>query len=501
MIKNDPEIQDTIARCYASTRTTAKVIFPDIFYSEFSRLHDQIFEKIDAPSQKKAIAAPRGLGKTSIAQTVAMKGILFRDVNFVVYVSNSATMAEMQTENIKRELMTNRIVRELFGSIKISDHEAAGLDESFSKMAWVAFGSTLILPRGSDQQIRGLLWSGKRPDLFIFDDLEKKDELMNEEIRKKIKSWFYSDAMKAISRYDRKWKMIYIDTLKHEDSLLQELVDSDDWDSLVLAACDGNYKSLAPSYMTDEEIAAEVILHRKNGQLDVFYMEYMNMPVATEDATFKKEYFKYYEETDSEFLKQLNKLENITIVDPAKSMKVQANETCVLTVGVNLETSRVYVRDIVSRKMYPDQIYDNIFEQITRFKSNVLAIEVTSLNEFIKQPLMNEIIRRRARIGEPIWLNPRAKKEFRVGQLAPYYRQGYVYHNQSCCGGLEAQLMSFPRSKLWDIMDALAYFIEVLELGNRYFEPPPSDEYEDPEAEFRDLEGEYDPPIENWRYA
>ena len=502
MIKTDPEIQDIVKRCFLSTKTSAKVLFPESFTGDFSPLHDSIIDAFDSPDRKVVIAAPRGIGKTTITRAYVTKKILFRECHFICYVSNSATMAAMQTENIKRELMTNRVIKKLFGSVKISDHAEAGLDESFSKEAWVAFGNTLVLPRGWDQQIRGLIWDKYRPDIFVFDDMEKKKELNNEEIRKGMREWFYSDAMKAISRYDKNWKMIYIDTLKHEDSLLQHLIESPDWRDLVLSACSDDYKSYAPSYMSDEDIAEEVELHRKNGTLDIFHMEFMNQPAASADASFRREYFKYYNETDVDFIKdEKKKLENFVIVDPAKTVKLHSAESAVVGVGVNLESNKIFVRDIVSKKMYPDELYNEMFDMVARLNAFSLAIEVTSLNEFIKQPISNEIIKRRIRIGEPIWLNARAKKEERVAQLAPYYRLGYIYHNASCCGGLEAQLMSFPRSRLWDIMDAFAYVIELLQLGGRYFEPPSLGEDVDIEAEFKALEEGYEPPLTDWRFA
>ena len=56
----------------------------------------------------------------------------------------------------------------------------------------------------------------------------------------------------------------------------------------------------------------------------------------------------------------------------------------------------------------------------------------------------------------------------------------------------------FPRSALWDLMDAEAYLIEMLELGERYFSPPDFD-IKDAEAEYKELT--YEKPIDNWRYV
>ena len=55
----------------------------------------------------------------------------------------------------------------------------------------------------------------------------------------------------------------------------------------------------------------------------------------------------------------------------------------------------------------------------------------------------------------------------------------------------------FPRSKMWDVMDATAYIVEVLELDQHYFDPP--DIGGDIEAEYEELE--YDSPLEFSRYV
>ena len=60
--------------------------------------------------------------------------------------------------------------------------------------------------------------------------------------------------------------------------------------------------------------------------------------------------------------------------------------------------------------------------------------------------------------------------------MIPFYRQGLVWHNSANCGPYEQQLMGFPKSKFWDMMDAAAYIIEILEMGLRYFEPKGEDE-------------------------
>jgi hypothetical protein len=406
----------------------------------------------------------------------------------------------MQTENLKNELLNNTLVRRHFGSIKASKADM-DYEEQFSRHAWVANvggqASTLVYPRGSGQQVRGLLFRNNRPDLLIIDDLEDTETIENEDVRRKRKVWFFADVMKCISRLSKDYKIIYIDTLKHEDSLLEDLLASPDWHSIRLEICDDNYNSYAPEFVSTEEIKKEAQAHRESGMLDVFFREYRNIPISLEDAVFKQSYFKYYEETDVEFRRNLKNIETFLVIDPAKTAKLHSAESSIVAVGVDRTSSKIFIRDVVASKMLPDELYNELFLMAARFKARVVGVEVTSLHEFIVQPIKNEMFRRGI-VFELIELHARGgqKKEMRVAQLAPYYRHGFIYHNKNCCDALESQLLSFPRSKRFDIMDAEAYLIEMLEVGGRYFEMP---EFEDPEEEYRELENDGEEPISDWR--
>ena len=487
MLKNNPDIQLLLEESALSSKIAAKALFPERFRLPFSAIHDEIFKVLDDDSlQQVVIAAPRGFGKTTI-NTIAYpaKRILFREKKFIVPISATATKAVMDGENLKRELTTNRVVKELFGPMKT---------DSFSKEQWTTSTGTMVMPRGAGQQIRGILFDAYRPDLIIADDMEKSDEVKNEEIRSSLLEWWYSDVCNSIDRSSKDWKIVIVGTVLHEDSLLVHLLEDPEWYSIQLSICDDELHSNWPEFISDEAVGKLYETHKRRGQLDLFYREYRNIPVATEDATFKQDYFKRYNETDAEFQSAKKNLENVILVDPAKTVKLHSAESAIVGVGIDRASARLYVRDVVSARLYPDELYNEMFDMATRLGATAIGVEETSLNEFIRQPIKNELIKRGLPFAEPIWLKARAKKEERIAQLVPYYRQGYVFHNEACCGGLEAQLMSFPRSRLWDIMDAFAYIVEMLEVGDRYFEPP---SFENSEDEYADLE--YDPPLEDWR--
>lgn len=492
---NRDDAKTLMSQCFLSTKVTAKILFPERFYLPFSSLHDTIFDILDDDKiQLALIIAPRGFGKTSTVNlALPAKKILFQEKKFIVPISCTATQAVMQGENLKRELMQNRMISNLFGSMK---------SDTFSKEMWVTSTGTAVMPRGSGQQVRGILFGDNRPDLIIVDDLEDGEAVRSEEQRAKTKAWFFEDVMNSINRSRKDWKIIVIGTLLHEDSLLANLLEDPGWYHAHLSICDDNFKSNWPDFMTDQQILDLVDSYRRIGLLDSFYREYMGVPIAKESARFRQEMFKYYDETSKEFVSERKALDNIVILDPAKTTKITSDETAIVGVGVDVQTPKLFVRDIIKGNLHPEEQYTACFDMADRLGARTIGIEVTSLNEFITYPLRTEMLRQK-RYYNIVELKARASKEERISALVPFYRLGFVYHNKQNCAVLENQLMSFPRSKKDDVMDALAYVVEMLEVGERYFVPhETADEVND---EYKDLQDEdYGPSLPKqaeWRCA
>ena len=241
----------------------------------------------------------------------------------------------------------------------------------------------------------------------------------------------------------------------------------------------------------------------------------MCVATAGERALFQPDMFRKYDEGSDAFRKELEagEIENVILVDPAKTANMSSAWSAVVGVGVNVKRNKFYVRDIRAGHFHPKQLYDEIFSMAGRLRPcHVIGLEVHSLHEFILHPFMDEMSSR-GLYYEVVELNPRRMpaesadrthgKEGRVSSLAPYYRKGCVYHNPHVCHELEAQLLSFPYPRRWDIMDAFAYVVQILEEGLRYFEHQYSEDmYEDPhvaEREFSELE--YDEPLgDEYRY-
>lgn len=461
--------------CYRDTKKAAKILYPNRFYRDFDSEHDKIFDLLDnSDNPRKVIAAPRGTGKTSIMNLlIPTKRLAFMDSRFIVPVSSTGYAAEQQSENLKNEFMNNSRLKSIFNIQKT---------RNFSKKQWViemAGGEkSMVWPKGAGHQVRGMLFHDYRPDLVIVDDLENDENLRSELQRKQLKEWFYGPLINIVDRGTTGWEIIYIDTLKHEDSLLQDLLDSSYWDSVVLEMCDDDYETKFPNMMSTPEVKDLAEQYREKGQIDVFYREYRNLPVATDDKPFTQEFFQYYTNKYNvpEFKKvdfrDQSKFITVIVIDPAKTAKMNNAESALVGGSINIDTGELYYRDIVNGHWHPDELYREMNEMITRLRPEVVGVEVTGVNEFATYPIQTEL-RKNSPGVQLVELHARGGtredgKTTRVRSLVSFYRKGLVWHNHRCSGGLESQLLSFPRSKRWDIMDAAAYFVELFEKGQKY---------------------------------
>lgn len=326
----DPTWRKLILEAGTSTKVFASAFLPSYFSRPFASITDRIFKAIDDPrKQKVVIAAPRGWGKTSIdALAFPARHICYGLKHFIAHVSNTADDAMMKARNLKNALVTEDvqagdIIPTVFGDLR---------GDQWGEKQFVA-GQTLVLPRGSGQQIRGLNYRGHRPDLIVVDDLEDAEAVMNEERREKLKQWFFADLMNSVDRSSDDWKIVVIGTVLHEASLLVQLLNDDTWERISISLCGDDLKSNWPEYMSDLQVRELYRAYANQGQADTFAREYQNKPISGLDAVFKQEYFKYYEPGE---IAQNKDIYFCTIIDPAKTTKLSSADSAVVTVGIDL---------------------------------------------------------------------------------------------------------------------------------------------------------------------
>ncbi len=470
---------DIASSCINSTAVMCKTIFPERFEYEWSDAHREVCTLLDDDSIPfLAIAAWRGFGKSSLVHMGhTSRRIASRDKHYIVPVSATSTLAIAHSENLKRELLRNPNFVEIFGPMRTTD--------SFAKDQWIANnptpecpGGTMVFPRGCGQQVRGILYDGHRPDLIIIDDLEDRETVMSGEQRQKNKEFFFQDLLGCLDRSRHDFRVIYIGTVLHDDSLLCSLLKNPSWTHVRYELCDDDFNSNWPQRFSNDDIKRIHDDFCSIGLEDAFYMEYRNLPQSQKSKPIQREHFRYV--TADQIPRTALR---VVLVDPAKTTTSSACDTAIVVGAADPITNRVFWIDAISDKMHPDRMYEEAYAMCIKHSTPYLAVEVTGLNEHITWPFQNflrmkstpiNFIELKARRG-PSQYVPSGSSDFgkdsRIGaSLVPLYRQGLVYHvlAHPLLERFESQLLAFPRSGDKDMIDAFSYISQFLSQGEVY---------------------------------
>lgn len=187
-------------RCEKNVFTFLKTYFPRKFYNEFTADHRRIIQEILNRSRvggDKAIAAPRGEGKTTIAECVVIYMLLMGLIEYVVIVAATGPHAAQILDNITDEFESNDLLYEDYPEVCCYVRELEGApqkaakqtdpDYNFTRIQWSKEKVVLPTVKGSkssarvlrayglDAAIRGLNYHGLRPDFILLDDPETRE--------------------------------------------------------------------------------------------------------------------------------------------------------------------------------------------------------------------------------------------------------------------------------------------------------------------------------------
>ena len=190
--------------------------FPDLFFNEFNAQQKAIIKAVLHAAKHggdQSIAAPRGEGKTSIAECVVIYCLLTGRLRFPLIVAATGPDAQNILGNIKRHFEMNEELQEQYPEVckPIMELEGApqranmqtclgghrtrlkwGQDRivfpDVPKLACPDTGQTIesrckgsvLQTRGLDSAIRGIRYGSLRPDLVLIDDPETRESVESE---------------------------------------------------------------------------------------------------------------------------------------------------------------------------------------------------------------------------------------------------------------------------------------------------------------------------------
>jgi predicted phage terminase large subunit-like protein len=425
---------------------------------ELAVFHKELCDFIMTPSRRKLLLVPRSHLKSTLVTVGYTLYRIAQDPKVRILIANATyDMATTFLSQIKKHLQTNPIFRELYGDL------STGADKWSENMISVPTPEAFVKKEATVTAygVGGNLVS-QHYDLIIMDDIVNRDFVNTpEQIMKTI--LFYKDALDLL---EPTGKLIIIGTRWHQMDLYGWIMDKTNpegiykfFDVFFRQAYEGNLETgenftpLFPQKYNRENLLQ---LKAEKGPIE-FQSQYMNNCMPGEDAKFKKEWINVVLEDELRW----RNINYYTMVDPAIGQSKDSDKTAIVTIGVD-QFNNWFVVSIVWGNMLPNQIIDRIFDNWELFHPRQIGIEMTAFQKSLKYGLTDEM--RKRNIFLPfVELTADKSKMERIEGLIPRYANGMVFHLQTCPHReiLEEEMLWYPRGKHDDVLDALAYGMQI----------------------------------------
>jgi predicted phage terminase large subunit-like protein len=230
---------------------------------------------------------------------------------------------------------------------------------------------------------------------------------------------------------------------------------------------------------------SEIDMHRKRPQY--FESQFNQRPLNADSALFKREQFRYYEETPDCYKiegRVINKADcfyTLIAADLAISQDKRADYTAIVTATI-AKSGEIILLDVVRERMNGTKIVPKLRELYDEFQPQYLMIEDVAFQKVIVDQARAE--------GLPVrQLKPCGDKEVRSLTLQTRFAAGQVWFPRAqplWLKPLEAELVTFPQGSHDDQVDALSYLAREAALKTRTrptAAPPP----EEPKRSYEEI--------------
>lgn len=455
--------------------------------------HEECWELCCSSSPYVAIAAPRGHAKsTGVTLSYGLSTLLFREREFMLLVSDTEAQASLFLGQIKQILQENEDIINLFDIVR-NDNGIVQFDKDTETDIIVRFADGhkfRIIAKGAEQKLRGLLWSGKRPDIIICDDLENDEVVMNKDRREKFKRWFYGALLPCRSRLGI---VRYVGTILHMDSMLENFMPKENdkltvvdglktystkrglWKSVKYKAHNEDFSLILwPEKHSPEDLKAIRQDYLDRGIPDVYSQEYLNVPIDESSTYYKRSDFLTMKEDDRK-----KKFNYYIASDLAISERERADWSVFVVGGVD-EDGRLNIVNVIRDRMDGHTIVSTMLALQRLYEPIAFGVEETQISKAIG-PFLNLAMHQENTYISLVPLKPhKTDKITRARSMQARMRAGGVKFDKSAdwYQTLEDEMMTFPRARHDDQVDAMSYLGLMVD---KLIEAPTKEEEEEEE--------------------
>lgn len=399
-----------------------------------------------------ALGLPRGFGKTTIIKLFILYCILFTDRKFILVMSATATMAENIISDVK-DMLNEPNIRAVFGDWNL------GIERDTNSLKKFSFrGRTIILAAiGAGGSVRGLNLKNERPDVMIFEDVQKREDADSQEVAENLYKWMLGTAMKAKS--PKGCLTLFIGNMyPTPHSILKKLKANKFWTKFIAGGILEDGTSLWEELQPIAQLLQEYKNDCESGHPEVFHAEVLNDENASANNLVDFSKLKPYPFPDDEIHQG-----NYIIVDPSND---KTNSDMVSITYFEVHDGLPVAREIIDERLSPGDIILKCIGLCSKWQCSLVVIEANAF-QYSLLYWSKLICEQKGIIGiqfEPIYSGSMSKNA-RILTMFKAYAAGEILVHPSCKSQVHMQISAFNPLKtnnVDNILDCLTYAPRVL---------------------------------------
>ncbi|MBY7810646.1 phage terminase large subunit [Vibrio fluvialis] len=388
---------------------------------------------------------PRDHGKTTRnTQAMPLWLALNHPGSFIVICGASADSAKEMMDAIKDDLEDNELILDDYG-------EQRGNTWTKRKIK-LANGSSIVAV-GRGQRLRGIKNKYQRPTHIICDDLLDDKEVESPTLRRQAERWF----KRVIMNLGKGALTIIANTIMHPDDLPSRLLNQiedgrlPNWLGLRFSAITPSGRPLFPSRWSLQDLE-----NKRIASGSAWWTEWMNRPIADEDADFKEDWFVYFKPYELD-------LRDCTIgmaVDPATGLK-KGDWSFIAVVARHKITMVDHVLFAKGWKESDLQFAQRIVDVYLQHRPSFVMFETVAFQKIYKKEVMRYAKNKGVRL--PVREFKGGNKQVRIKSLSSQVENGLIQFLETQTL-LRQMFLEFPRGHD-DGPDAVEMAISGFESG------------------------------------
>lgn len=295
--------------------------------------------------------------------------------------------------------------------------------------------------------------TGRGANILLFDDpIKNREEAESEVYREKVWQFFTSTAF---TRLEPKGVVVVILTRWHTDDLAGRILANPQLAGrckvIHFPAINKQGSALWP-----ERFAVAQLREIENtiGPYD-WNALYQGSPIRTEHQEFKTEWWRKITETEVAMMS----CKRFLTIDTAISKRSQADYTGFVDNRVN--SQNFWHLKAWRMRLGAEELVDALFTLQSNNRYDNIGIESTVYLDGLK-PYLDSEQRRRGMFLPIMELKHNAtNKEIRIRGLIPRYASRSIFHIEGECNALEEEELQFPQAVHDDVLDSLAYQLQI----------------------------------------